>query len=282
VTVGLSVNVIPSINTVTSIDNSVVFILTSGTVGGRVTGKTFPWTSSTGGSFNIVSGGTWTLWWVNSVGFTSDTVGGVFFTGHTLWFTKDDLGGTDWDVFDSSGFDFLWWDMTFWWVDSSISTDNTVRWRLGTDVTLFLTWWTFGDTVVIVVIFTFTKGTINSGFVGTGRTSVISGTGGTSIVTSFTIRGIGIEELSGFTNTSTINHDSSLSTSDTVIWGTLTSSTFVSTRWTSGSVGIISTFWATTSRSVNSVSGTNGTFRGDTVLTGRTLDGTRYTSWAVT
>jgi hypothetical protein len=197
-----------------------VFILTSSTIGGRVTGKTFPWTSSTVGIINIISRGTWTLWWVNSVSFTSDTVGSVFFTGHTLWFTKDDLGGTDWDVFDLSGFDFLWWNMTFWWVDSSIGTDDTVGWRLGTDVTLFLTWWTFGNTVVIVVIFTFTKGTINSGFVGTGSTSVISGTGRTSIVTSFTIRTIGVEELSGSTNTSTINHDSSLSTSGTVIWGT--------------------------------------------------------------
>lgn len=219
-TVGLSVNVIPSINTVTSIDNSVLFILTSGTVGGRVTGKTFPWTSGTVGSFNIISRGTWTLWWVYSVGFTSDTVGGVFFTGHTLWFTKDDLGRTDRDVFDSGGFDFLWWDVTFWWVDSSIGTDDTVGWRLGTDVTLFLTWWTFGDTVVIEVIFTFTKGTVNSGFVGTGFTSVISGTGGTSIVTNFTIRVIGIEVLSGGTDTSSFNHDSSLSTSGTVIRGT--------------------------------------------------------------
>jgi hypothetical protein len=74
--------------------------------------------------------------------------------------------------------------MTFWWVDSSISTNNTVGWIVRTDVTLFSTRWTFRNTRIIKVILTFTKWrSSNSGSVRTSYTNVFRGTSCTSIVT---------------------------------------------------------------------------------------------------
>jgi hypothetical protein len=111
---------------------------------------------------------------------------------------------------------------------------------------------------------------------------MIRGTSSTSIVTNFTNKGGSIEVFTSFTNTSIISHDSSLGTSGTVIWGFNTSSTFVSTRWTSGSVSVVSTGWAVTKWGVDSVSGTSWTVSWVTVLTGKTLDGTRETGWVIT
>jgi hypothetical protein len=98
--------------------------------------------------------------------------------------------------------DFLWRNVTFWWVNSISSTNGTVGWRLSTDVTLGFTSTTDRNTTIIVVILTWTSGRTDSGVIGTSDTSVISSTVSTSIVTWFTVFVGGVIISGIWTNTS--------------------------------------------------------------------------------
>jgi len=56
--------------------------------------------------------------------------------------TVDNFNRSNWDIVDLSRLSFWFWDITFWWRDSSFSTNDTVIWHVFTDGTFFVTIWT--------------------------------------------------------------------------------------------------------------------------------------------
>jgi len=198
------------------------------------------------------------------------------------------LGRTDRDIFNSGGFDGLWWDVAFWWVDSVSSTNDTVGWRSLTDVTLVSTGFTGWNTIIIVIVRTITKSGVVSEGVRTSVTGVVGNTIFTGIVTSFTILVIVIEIHVRVTNTYIIGHNSSLTTGKTVRSRSGASTTFRITSWTGTLVSFIitsftGTFIITISYGFSGIGVTTSvTISLRLVYTFFTLYGTLHTGWFIT
>jgi hypothetical protein len=138
---------------------------------------------------------------------------------------------------------------------------------IDTFVTSVVTWFTFGDHVEVVSVFTWTFWWFNSVDIRTGKT-VIWGTF-TSSTLEFAVESVGGTD-SNFFDFDGVGGwfwldtewwlDESFNTFDTVIGGLDTRFTFLVTSWTvSLEIDVIISVWAGTERNMNSVFGTNGT-----------------------
>jgi len=148
-----------------------------------------------------------TLWWVNSLSRTSDTVGWVDVTDFTFFFTRWTRGST---VFIESDFTF-----TNWGFNSGVVGTSDTGFEGGTSFTLDGTWRTLLS-VEVFTVFTNTRWWVDSSL-GTSDTVISSFvTSGTFSGTRWTMHGTGIIVTSwAFTSW---GRDSVTSTDITMIW----------------------------------------------------------------